>query len=206
MKYNYYIFDLDGTLIDTEQAVLQTWQMTLKEFFPKRVFSLDDLKIVLGIPSEAALKKLNLCTEKDFADRWIDNYSIFSRKTTYFPGVTKALQTLKSQNCQLGIVTSRKRKEYDEFFKSFNLDQFFTIMLWEEDTEKHKPDPQPLYKYLKLTGAKPETCIYIGDMSTDILCAKASGMAGGLAAWKDCENSYPEADYIFRKPEEICCL
>ena len=56
MKYQHIIFDLDGTLIDTEQAVLKTWQHTLKDFH--YFFPLEELRIVLGIPTENALKKL----------------------------------------------------------------------------------------------------------------------------------------------------
>ena len=74
-----------------------------------------------------------------------------------------------------------------------------------DDTSKHKPDPEPLYKYLEVSGADKANCLYIGDMLTDIRCAKSAGMRSGFANWKQ-SNITGEADYIFTDPKDILLL
>lgn len=56
-----------------------------------------------------------------------------------------------------------------------------TVLL--EDTVRHKPDPDPLLHYMKLTGARPEEVLFVGDSSGDMICAKAAGVVGALACW-----------------------
>lgn len=68
MSYTHIIFDLDGTLIDAETAVLKTWQLTLQEY-TGQFFSLEKLKVVLGIITEAALRKLQIEVGEDFEKR-----------------------------------------------------------------------------------------------------------------------------------------
>lgn len=100
MKYQHIIFDLDGTLIDTEQAVLKTWQHTLKDFH--YFFPLEELRIILGIPTENALKKLNVTVGPDFQDRWMENYTIYAGKAAFFPGVEHMLDVLRQRGHSLG--------------------------------------------------------------------------------------------------------
>ncbi len=72
----------------------------------------------------------------------------------------------------------------------FNLEEFFTTIVLEDDTENHKPYPDPLFKYMELTGADKDSCIYIGDMTTDIQCANNAGVISGLVAWNNSGVSY----------------
>ena len=69
MKYKHIIFDLDGTLIDTELAVLKSWQSTLKEYGYS--FNIEDLEVVLGITNKDAINKLNVLVDDRFEDRWL---------------------------------------------------------------------------------------------------------------------------------------
>jgi HAD superfamily hydrolase (TIGR01549 family) len=202
MGFKHIIFDLDGTLIDTEEAVLKTWQFTLKGYHYD--YSLDELKIVLGITTRKALEKLNVAVDEDFEKQWMRNYRKVADKMVFFDGVKEMLLSLKEQGCSLGIVTSRCRDEFNDYFCSFNLEELFTIIVCSDDTEKHKPDPEPLYKYAELANTDLESCIYIGDMPTDIECANRAGIASGLIIWNNAGVICQEAKFTFNCPKEIC--
>ncbi len=180
MKYKHILFDLDGTLINTEEAVLNTWQYTLKKYH--YTYSLEELKSILGITTRKALEALKVTVDNKFEQNWIKNYANFAVKADFFPGIKKMLLELKAQGCSLGIVTSRCRAEYDAYFSSFHLEEIFHRIVCADDTKKHKPEPDPILKYTEAEKALLSSCIYIGDMPTDIECAKKAGIAAVSAS------------------------
>lgn len=202
MPYEHIIFDLDGTLLDTERSVLLAWQSALEKY--RYRFSLEELRIVLGITPESALQKLQVTVDGHFWSGWMEAYAAQTQSTAFFDGVTDMLDTLKRRGYRLGIVTSRTREEYERYFRSFRLEQWFERMVCAGDTQKHKPDPEPLYRYAALAGALPQACLYVGDMPTDIACANRAGAASGLAAWNGSGALCAQAKFVFRTPQELC--
>lgn len=200
-RFNNLIFDLDGTLIDTENAVLKTWQLTLKNYHYS--YSLDELRCVLGITTKNALDLLHVTVDACFEQNWMKNYERFASEADFFPGTREMLSALKSNGCSLGVVTSRCRQEYNHYFGVFHLEELFGRIVCADETAKHKPNPAPLYKYAELEHAELPTCIYIGDMPTDIECAKKAGMAAGLVLWNHSGILCREADFLFRTPDEL---
>ena len=203
MKYQNIIFDLDGTLIDTEEAVLKTWQYTLQEY--GFYYMLNDLQIVLGVTEQAALQALNIRPDEDFSSRWMHNYALFGKESKYFFGIEETLECLKQSDRTVGVVTSRYRSECDLFFPHLQFDRYFSLLICADDTKRHKPYPDPLEKYMSRMNICPQDCIYIGDMPTDIQCANAAFTASGHAVWgKKDKKRAKFADYIFYRPSEIC--
>lgn len=82
MNIKHIIFDVDGTIIDTEKAVLMAWQATLKEYGYD--FLLDDVSAVLGVTTDVSLARLNVRVDDKFLYKWSDNYSVFADDTDYF--------------------------------------------------------------------------------------------------------------------------
>lgn len=204
VKYEHIIFDLDGTLIDTNKTILKTWQLTLKEYGYE--YTLEELEIVLGITTQKALEKLNILVNEEFEKRWIVNYQKFAGEADFFGGVWEMLLSLKASGYSLGVVTSRCRKEYEDYFRIFRLETIFDLIICADDTEKHKPDPEPLYQYARQINTTPGACIYVGDMPTDIECANNAGTASGLVLWNGSGIICEGADFIFHSPEELAGL
>lgn len=201
MKYEHIIFDLDGTLIDTEKAVLKTWQSTLKKY--NYEYSLEQLRVVLGITMQKSFEKLNVVVDNQFESQWIQNYYPYAKEIDFFDGAKEMLLYLKEKGSCLGIVTSRSKEEYDKYFNSFNLESIFNYIICADDTKKHKPNPEPLYKYVQLAKTDLKSCIYVGDMLTDIECANRAGIASGLMIWNNFQTLCENADFIFHSPKEL---
>lgn len=195
MNIKHIIFDVDGTIIDTEKAVLMAWQATLNEYGYD--FLLDDVSAVLGVTTDVSLARLNVRVDDKFLYKWSDNYSVFADDTDYFEKMEDLLKELKDCGFNLGIVTSRNRDEFKKFFSRFNFEKYFETRVLEEDTVKHKPDPEPLLKYMEMTGAKKEECIYIGDMESDILSAENAGITAALVRWNNSRLDYDKATIKF---------
>lgn len=205
MRYSHVVFDIDGTLINSEKAVLKSFQETLiTEVGIEK--ELDELKFALGIPGKDALKILNIESREDILEKWDNNYNKYLNEVTLFDGIRQVIQELKSNNINLGIITSKTRKEYEGDFIRFGLDSYFDVVIRADDTIKHKPDGEPMEKYLELADARREDTVYIGDSIYDMQCAKNAGVDSILALWGANDADKLTATYKLSNPKEILDL
>jgi len=107
----------------------------------------------------------------------------------------------------LGIVTSKTAQEVVDEFEPFGLSEYFQHIVSASDTEKHKPNPEPLLKCLDALQVAPEEAIYIGDSIYDFQCAKQAGAKFALAHWGAKSTiGFEEADYVFYEPKDILAI
>ena len=202
---NTFIFDIDDTLINSQKANLETWKKTFEDYHIN--YDLKQLKSINGIPILDALNYLKFSgNHSDFLQKWIDNYNQFKNQLNFFPGIIKMLNELKKNNMQIGIVTSRDQEEYERYIARFHLEKYASCIVLSEDTQKHKPYPDPIEYYLGKTKAKSQNSIYIGDMPTDIESAHAAHIKAGLVTWNGKNIFDKEADYIFKTPIDVTVL
>ncbi len=200
--YNYLIFDIDGTLLDTEFAVLSSLQRIVKEELNKDM-SFEDLYFALGIPGEITLEKLGIANVKQCADRWNEYLRGYFRHIKVFDGIKEVLEELHNRGSSMGIVTSKTREEYANDFIPFGIDKYFDIVVCADDTEIHKPYPEPILKFIELSGAEKEKTVYIGDTEYDMKCAKDAGVDFALALWGAKTDKGIKPDYIVERPIDI---
>lgn len=204
-KYDYVIFDIDGTLIDTEKAVISSLQKMLQTDYNREVSS-SDLQFVLGIPGASALPQLGITDILVANERWNYFMKDFYSSIKVFDGITDLLNSLQKQGIVQGVVTSKTLEEYQQDFVPFGLTQYLLHRVCADDTEKHKPNPDPLLKFLEISHASPETSIYIGDTIYDYECARDAGVDFGLALWGCKQHELIPAKYKFETPRELLKL
>lgn len=198
--YKHIVFDVDGTLIDTEYAVLHSLKDLLKEEY-NRDYKIEELEFALGITGEAAIKQLEISDIERTVDLWNDKLNKYKESVCVFNGIEELLKVL-SQNHKLGIVTSKTKEEFEEEVTHFGLNKYFGVIICADDTEKHKPNPKPLLKYMELANAKNKETIYIGDRIYDMQCAKASKVDFAFAKWGNKRQNI-EAKYTLSQPSEL---
>lgn len=198
--YKHIVFDVDGTLIDTEYAVLHSLKDLLKEEY-NRDYKIEELEFALGITGEAAIKQLEISDIERTVDLWNDKLNKYKESVCVFNGIEELLKVL-FQNHKLGIVTSKTKEEFEEEVTHFGLNKYFGVIICADDTEKHKPNPEPLLKYMELANAKNKETIYIGDSIYDMQCAKASKVDFAFAKWGNKRQNI-EAKYTLSQPSEL---
>lgn len=200
--YNSVIFDVDGTLIDTEEAVMKGLQKMLKNRYDKEM-SRDELIFVFGIPGADSLPMLGIEDAEPAQDLWNKYIHEYWDKVGIYDGVLPLLEGLKEKGAVTGIVTSKNSQELIDDFHPFGLADYLPYTVCSSDTVKHKPHPEPLLKFLELSGADPARSIYIGDTIYDYRCARDAGIDFGLALW-GCVNPDPiDAQIAFERPQDI---
>lgn len=201
MGYLHMVFDVDGTLIDSAEADLLGLQDTVLEL-TGRLMPREELLFSQGIPGIDALTQLGLDRFPDSFDRWLQNILKHSEGIDLFPGMGDTVRALAKRGTKLGIVTSRTRQEFDIGVRHYDIIPLFGPAICVEDSSGHKPQPDPLLRYMELTGAKPEETLYIGDTINDSLCAQGAGVDFALALWGTQDPSIP-ARHKLERPAQL---
>ncbi|VBB08978.1 Hypothetical protein LUCI_4264 [Lucifera butyrica] len=202
--YRTAIFDVDGTLIDSERAVLCSLQKMLNDDYG-RYYDLKELHFVLGIPGAAALPRLGIYDIPQASEKWNSYMKDFSATVGVFRGMTKVLAYLAYRDVKTGIVTSKTKAELVTDFAPFGLMKYLFFIVCADDTIKHKPEPEPVLKFLEIANADRQSSIYIGDTEYDLQCARSAGVDFGLALWGS-KTPALEASHKFVRPDEILPL
>ncbi|MBX8937404.1 HAD family hydrolase [Enterococcus gilvus] len=199
------LFDIDGTLMDTEEVMVKSLQATLKEQKNLTVPT-HDLDFILGIPGKKALEKFSP-SESEIAflhECWVKNVERFLDYAKIFPGIRELLSELKKMAIPLGVVTSKTNQSMKTEFEPYGLSDYFATVVTASHTEKHKPNPEPINLALELSGAKKAQAIYIGDSIYDMQSAHAAGIDFALAKWGAKENTeFAQADIILAEPNDL---
>lgn len=202
MKYKHIVFDIDGTLLDSEQADLLALKRVIHEIQGEECET-EKLRFALGIPGEVALKRLG------FKDTLMANklWNKYMKELAYtmrlFDGIRELIIELNNRGVELGIVTSKNKQEYCADFIPFGLASYFTTVITVDDCVSPKPSAEPLLSYLSKTGANSQDVIYIGDTSYDCECANNAKIDFGLAMWGHASIEQGNILYSFKTPEEM---
>ncbi|MNB65266.1 Phosphoglycolate phosphatase [compost metagenome] len=200
--YNTVIFDVDGTLIDTEKAIMKALQKMLVTDYGREM-TRDELIFVFGIPGSVSLPMLGIEDPQRAQiswNKWIQKYWDLAK---IYDGIVPLLEGIKGKGAKAGVVTSKNAQELKDDFIPFGLAGYMDCLICASDTEKHKPNPEPLLKFIERTGADPQKSIYIGDTIYDYRCARDAGIDFGLAVWGCTNKEGIEATYEFNRPEDI---
>ncbi|MBZ4221473.1 HAD family hydrolase [Bacillus wiedmannii] len=200
------IFDVDGTILDTERAILCSLQWVLKEELNED-YTLDALEFALGIPGKEALKKLNVPNINVIHPKWSKAVLDYYHEVSVFKSLEDIIGMLSLSNIKLGIVTSKTKQELVDEFEPFGLSSYFEHIICACDTDKHKPHSEPLLACLKRLDVPCHEALYIGDSIYDMQCAKSAGVKFALASWgSKTKDAFKDADYILEEPKDILKL
>lgn len=202
-KYSYLVFDIDGTMLDTEHAILSSLKDTLHDMIHRDV-PVGELKFALGIPGDVVLDRLGVHDTALAEEIWYEHMLKYRSSIRLFDGIGNLLEDLKAAGYGLGIVTSKTRKEYaDDFAGPFGLSGLFGSVVCAEDAPRPKPAPDPLLACLGMANVSAGDALYIGDAVYDSQCAESAGVDFGLAAWAASSDRSIGADYVFGTPDEL---
>lgn len=200
------LFDFDGTLVDTNELIIQSFQHTFKTHLNKHVDKEDIIK------NFGEILKITLDREcgdaGDEAIKTYRNFQIgnFEKLIAIRNDIKEGIIELHKQGYKLGIVTSRLNDSAIRGLNHFGLMDYFESIIGADDTDKHKPDPTPAILALKKMGGKPEETLFIGDSPYDILCGKNAGITSVVVGWSALPMDVIlkcDPDYVVNSMEEL---
>ncbi|MCR5830159.1 MAG: HAD family hydrolase [Lachnospiraceae bacterium] len=181
MSIKLMIWDFDGTILDTKKAIVFAKQETMRQLgLP--VADERACADTIGLSSRIGFGLMYPELSEEMLDKCVVNYranfdkSKFEIPPTLFTGVVEVLGELKEKGMILTIATSRNRKSLIDFLERFGLKDYFSYLLAAEDTERLKPNPDPVLRTMNDLGMGVSETIVIGDMPYDILMGKNAGV------------------------------
>ncbi len=202
------LFDLDGTLIDSIELIVRSFQHATETHLGVPL-SREEIIPTIGRSLAAELERIApgsgatlLATYRIYM---LANHDAF---VTVYPGIVDLLAALHACGLPTGIVTSKARISAAPSFARFLLDREMSVVVVEDDTERHKPHPDPLLHAARLLDLLPAACWYIGDSTHDMIAARAAGMTAVGAAWgpNRASDLAPLADAVAETPADVLAL
>ena len=209
--FDTFLFDLDGTLLDSIELIFRAYRHTARAHLgelPDDQVWLDGLGTPLrqqfrAVTSDAALIEEMVATYRAYHHEHHDT------SVSLYPGVGRVLDGLSARGAALGVVTSKLRPGAERGLKLTGLIEHFPVLVTADDVNRPKPDPEPVIAAVELAGADRERTVFIGDSPHDMAAGRAAGVKTAAVLWgpfgqDDLKASSPT--YWLEKPEEILSL
>lgn len=169
------LFDLDGTLINTNELIIESFQHAFREHLNKEI-SREEVVMTFGEPLRGAMIKYD---EKN-VDQMVSIFRKYNEKNhdilaKEYDGVLEGIKLLKEYGIKIALVTSKRRPMTERGLKLVKIFKHMDVIVTPEDTEKHKPYGEPALKACELLNVEPSETIMVGDSHNDILCGKDAG-------------------------------
>lgn len=212
-KIENFIFDIDGTLIDTIDMYMPAMIDTLAQHgHPVAPDKVEQTKHDLfGITGRDALRLAGISEEEipEMLKDWFDLAYQRADQAKVIEGIPEMLNTLANrEDAKIAIATSKLADEYQEYFvNKYDFAKLFKVAITSADTKKHKPAPDPILAAMNKMGADPATTVYVGDTINDMKAAHAAGakFAGALYSSAN-PDSIKDADFPLIKPADLLVI
>ena len=153
--FSTYLFDLDGTLIDSIELIMSSFRHTMRTHLGT-VPPASEWRAGFGTPLRAQLARY-ACDSDQVADMAATyrahNRAQHDRLVKPYAGIHEVVLRLRDQGSKLGIVTSKNRAATQHGLRHCELDRFFEALVTSDDVTEHKPRPAPVFEALTRLGA-----------------------------------------------------
>ena len=210
--YNTYIFDLDGTLLDTLTDLAASANYALRTHgMPEH--SIDDVRRFVGNGVRKLMERAipNGEANPDFEatfDTFREHYMLHSLDTTQpYPGIPEVLAELRAKGCRLAVVSNKMMPATVELCRHFFPDTI-EVAIGEHEAEgiRKKPAPDTVFAALRELGVEKYSAVYVGDSDVDIATARNAGLPCISVLWGFRDREFlldHGATTFISKPKEL---
>lgn len=200
MKIRCVVFDMDGTLTQTNQLIYDSFNFIAQKY-EGRTYSIPEIIALFGPPEEVCM--INMVGEH----RWkaaMEDYLQFyranhNRLAALVPGIEDLLQFIKSRGVFLAVFTGKGTSTAEITLEEFGIRHYFDFVVSGTDVEKHKPSSEGLEKIIAHFGVKPDEVLMVGDHTSDIKAAHDAGTRMAAVVW----DSYAKEKVLQMKTDGV---
>ncbi|SDH20746.1 pyrophosphatase PpaX [Alteribacillus persepolensis] len=206
MTINTVLFDFDGTLVNTNELIIASYQHALEGYVP-HPYSREDIISYIGLPLSDSFKQIAPEQAEELMKRYQKhNFAHHDELIEEYEGVLDTVKRLYEEGYKLGVVTTKRRQSTEKGLQASGLSRYFSSVVTFNDVEHVKPDPEPIVKAMNELQSQPQECVMVGDSQYDILAGKNAGVQTAGVAWtikgEDYLASY-EPDVMLKKMPDL---
>ena len=211
MPLSTFLFDLDGTLIDSVDLILRSYRHTMRRHRGHEPS--DDVWMQgLGTPLWVQFRQFSddpaeieamVATYREY------NLAHHDEMVRPYQGVVEAVRSLHRGANVLGLVTSKMRSGAVRGLRIAGLEDAFDVIVGSDEVTHPKPHPEPVLIALERLGAPPESAVFIGDSRHDLECGRAAGVKTAAVLWGPFDRAHLadlEPDYWLERPADLSLL
>jgi pyrophosphatase PpaX len=202
VRFPVVLFDFDGTIVDSGAIILASFRHATREVLGEEV---DDLQ-VRAMLGGAGLHEQMAAIAPDRVDELVAAYrrhnAPLHAELECCTGMLDVLDRLHAEGRRLGIVTAKRHETVELAFARLPLRDYFEVIVGSDDTERQKPDAEPILYALRKLGADAADAVYIGDSPFDVGAARAAGVHAIGVTWGGI-HAMEDADEIVDTAEEL---
>lgn len=209
-QFTTWLFDVDGTLINSIGAVVECVKQTVRDMGGE----VTDETVLMSSFGKGLMATLKPWVPEEKLDaameQYMRNFHHFVRsRIELSPGVTELLELLKKRGVVMGIVTGNKKVEMEGIFQQLSLESYFGAVVCADSIPFQKPSPEPVLECLRLLNRPVEGAIFVGDSEHDIRSGRLAGVKtiavkGGSSPEERLLAAQP--DFVVESMEELLSL
>jgi pyrophosphatase PpaX len=211
MTFAAYLFDLDGTLIDSVALILQSFHHTRERHFGDRLPDAYYLE-TLGTPLRDSFAKMAASPEilealvRTYVEFNLEHHDSMVRP---YEGVVAMIEALAKRGARIALVTSKLGATAARGLSVAGIEARFELIVAADDVKRGKPDPEPVLLALSRLGVGADETIFVGDSPHDVLSGNGAGVRTAAATW----GPFPRAvlqtarpTFFVHRPEDVLSL
>lgn len=181
--YRAVVFDLDGTVVDSVELIIVSFQHAIREVLGREI-SREDAIAWVGRPLREQMEIFS----SEHADELVEVYREFNhrehdRMLKLYEGIQHLLESLRKAGVKVGLVTSKSRFTTQMAFDLTGIEGYFDATVCADEAAGNKPSPAPILACLVQLGVAPSAAAYVGDSPSDIQAALAAKVAAVAVTW-----------------------
>jgi len=195
------LFDLDGTLIDSTDAIVSTFHHSFDVHNSNHPRD-EDIMALIGYPLDVMYRELGVDKSEvwDFVATYKEQYRKISTQKTELLACAKDAVLTASKFATLGIVTTKTGLYSEILMEHFDLMKYFEVLIGREHVDNPKPHAEPILKALESFDTKGKEIWMIGDTKLDLISAKNAGVnsVGVLSGYDDKQTLKKYSDFVLK--------
>lgn len=196
------LFDLDGTLLDTYQLILDSMRYTIRT---ELGLEYSDEQLMAKVGQPLAVQMTDFAPDPRVADVLVETYreyneTLHDKVVRAFDGIPEVLAAFKGVGLALGVVTSKRHELAQRGLDITGLSQYLDFVVGPDDWPEFKPAPGSVLYGCRLVGCDPCECVYVGDSPFDIQAGNGAGCFTIAALW----GMFSEETLRAQAPSYVC--
>ncbi|MCK9407709.1 MAG: HAD family hydrolase [Bacteriovoracaceae bacterium] len=199
-KYSCIIFDMDGTLTQTNQLIYDSFNHIAAKYLNKTLTN-SEIHALFGPPEQGAVE--NMIGKEHIIEAMDDYYRFYQNEHStlakIYPGTIDVLKYLHSHGIRIALFTGKGRRTTDITLEQFGISAYFDMTITGDDVEKFKPSGDGIRKILQQFSLVPDKVLMVGDAVADFKASRETGVDIASVLW----DSYGKDDVINLSPDYL---